>query len=105
MLTIVRPLAAQVSEPSIEHLDAFLREIGTPDYVIDSMPLGQKLLIYEELRNNPDAVFAFWEEGHFYVPTGTNIFIFRYLFNWARIILLAFLFFGLIIFIAGRKGK
>ena len=95
------PLAIRASEPSFEHIEVFLRDLGVPDNIITSMSSEQKLLAYDELRKDPDAIFSFfWGQG-FYFGYGRTAF--GNLFIATMIILLAILFFGLIIFIAGRK--
>ena len=95
------PLAVQAS--NMERIDAFLRERGFPDDVIESMPSNQKLFVYEEIRNDPDATFATFEQQSFYF--GARISIFRRIFNIAMIIVAAFLFFGLVIFIDSKRKR
>ena len=49
-------------QPQEEYLNAFLRERGVPYDVIDTMTLGQKLFIYEDLKNETNANFSFFFE-------------------------------------------
>ena len=42
-----------------DYLDSFLLELDIPAYVLETMPLGQKNMMYNVLRNEQDVEFAF----------------------------------------------